>query len=519
MTSHPIGICSLAVNFPSLIRTNDYWYEKFPELTVQAQPKRVRLPKTAQSTCNDDGFEIWSQEVAPYLNDPFRGNVERRVLGQDESSLMLECSAAKEALQAANLQTNEVELVICALQQRFAIANSLFCEQVGLDNASSLARQLNLHCPAWNLESTCSSALVALQNAQVLVQTGEYRNVLVVVSQIGSRAVDDEDTLSWSMGDGAGAFVVSSLKPNQGVLGTKIISTTATCGAYSHEFVTDERGVPRMRTRTGENASMLAETAVDFVRICCEGAAAKVGVALNRIDFFAFNTPTAWSASVCTRALGIEPERTINLYPRYANIGAVLPIANLYHAAQLGKLRENDLVLVYTNGAGATAGATVMRWGDVALGAIPAPPISVTPEQEKIHLAAIDFRSAEKPAVTEIGSLSREQLLAAEPGQRRQILETYLLEWLAISLQFPPGKLTSQQTFALLLDSLMALMFKSRIEADLQVKVPMETFFGDNTIAQLAEQLLNQWALTNLIASQRIDAADTYQEAREKLSL
>lgn len=509
MTGHPIGICSLAVSFPSLIRTNDYWYEKFP-LTVQAQAKRVRSPKTAQSTCNDDGFEIWSQEVAPYLNDPFRGNVERRVLGQDESSLTLECSAAKEALQAANLQTNEIELVI---------VTSLFCEQVGLGNASALAHQLNLHCPAWNLESTCSSALVALQNAQVLVQTGEYRNVLVVVSQIGSRAVDDEDTLSWSMGDGAGAFVVSSLKPNQGVLGTKIISTTATCGAYSHEFVTDKQGVPRMRTRTGENASMLAETAVDFVRICCEGAAAKVGVALDRIDFFAFNTPTAWYTSVCARALGIEPERTINLYPRYANIGPVLPIANLYHAAQLGKLRENDLVLVYTNGAGATAGATVMRWGEVALGAIPAPPISITPEQEKIHLAAIDFRSAEKPAVTEIGSLSREQLLAAQAGQRRQILETYLLELLAISLQFPPGKLTSQQTFALLLDSLMALMFKSRIEADLQVKVPMENFFGDNTIAQLAEQLLNQWALTNLIASQRIDAADTYQEAREKLSL
>jgi 3-oxoacyl-[acyl-carrier-protein] synthase III len=510
VTSHSIGIRSLAVSFPTLIRTNDYWYEKFPELAVQAQPKRVRLPRTSQSTSNNDGIEIWSQEVAPYLNDPFRGNVERRVLSHDESSLTLEYRAAKEALDAANLHPEEVEL---------AIATSLFSEPIGLSNTSSLVRQLNLHCPAWNLESTCSSALVALQNARALVQTVDYRNVLVVVSQFGSKTVDDEDTLSWSMGDGAGAFVVSALKPNQGVLGTKIISTTATYGAYSHELVTDAQGVPRMRTRTGENASMLAETAVDFVRTCCKEAAAAAGVSLDRIHFFAFNTPTAWYASVCTRALGIDPERTINLYPRYANIGPVLPIANLYHAAQSGKLRENDLVLVYTNGAGATAGAMVMRWGDVALGAVPAPPISVTPEQEKIHLAEVDSRSAEKPPVKQIGSLSREKLLAAEPEQRRQMLETYLLGWLTTTLQLPPNQLTPQQSFASLLDSLMALMFRSRIETDLQVQVPMEKFFGENTIAQLAEQLLNQLVLVNLIATKPINAAQTHEEEREKLSL
>lgn len=509
MTSHSVGIRSLAVSFPSLIRTNDYWYEKFPELALQAQPKRVRLPRTSQSTANDDGLEIWSQEVAPYLNDPFRGNVERRVISAEESSLMLEYRAAKEALEAANLHESEVEV---------AIATSLFSEQSGLGNASSLARKLNLRCPAWNLESTCSSALVALQTARALVQAGEYRNVLVVVSQIGSNTVDDEDTLSWSMGDGAGAFIVTSLKPHQGVLGTKIISTTATCGAYSHELVTDAQGVPRMRTRTGENASMLAETAVDFARNCCEGATAAAGLTLDQIDFFAFNTPTAWYASVCTRALGIDPKRTINLYPRYANIGPVLPIANLYHAAQSGKLSENDLVLVYTNGAGATAGATVMRWGDVALGAIPDPPTGVTPEQEKIHLAAVESGSKEKP-LKETETLSREQLLTAELEKRQQILETYLLGWLTNTLQLPPNKLAPQQSLASLLDSLMALMFRSQIEADLQVQVPIEKFFGDNTIAQLVEQLLNQLALANLMATEPIDAAATCEEEREKLSL
>lgn len=500
----PVGIRSLALSFPSIIRTNDYWLEKSPELVARNKPRRARISRSTELINSNNGLDIWSQEVAPYLPDPFRGSIERRVLAPNESSLTLEYQAAKEALNAAQLAPEDVDLAIVA---------SLFPEHIGPGSAAYLARKLELRCPAWNLESTCSSAIIALQNACALLKTREYRNVLVVVSHIGSNSVDEEDTLSWSIGDGAGAFVVDSIQPNQGILGSKIVPTVATCGAYSYELITDTEGNPRIRTRTGENASMLAETAVDCVRTCCEGAAAAAGVTFEQIDFFAFNTPTAWYASVCTRALGIDPERTINLYPRYANIGPVFAIANLYHAAQVGKIRENDLVLVYTNGAAATAAAMVMRWGDVALGSAPAFPISVTPEQERIHLAI----KAEK-LCTEVKSLlSREQILAAKPGERRQILESYLLECLASSLQLPINELNSRQSLATLLDSLMAIVLRSRIETDLKVRVPMEKFFGETTVTQLAEYLLNQLTLANLISLDSIANAIGGEE-REVLS-
>ncbi|MBD2775788.1 non-ribosomal peptide synthetase [Iningainema tapete] len=476
-----VGIRALAVNFPGIIHTKEDWLKKFPELVDRVNSRRARLPVSTVSTSNHPDLDIWSQEVAPYLSDPFRGNVERRVLSQDESSLTLEYRAAKEALEAAELCAEDVELLIVAS----------FCPaQIGPGNACYLAHQLGLRCPAWNLESTCSSALIALQNASALIQTGTYRNVLIVVSHIGSKTVDEEDTLSWSMGDGAGAFVVDTLKPNQGVLSTKIIHTAATCGAYSYEITTNTQGQPQILTRTGENASALAETSVDFVRICCKDAVAAAGVTLEQIDFFAFNTPTPWYASVCTRALGIDPERIINLYPRYANIGPVLPIANLYHAAQSGKIRENDLVLVYTIGAAATAAATVMRWGDAKLGTNPA----ATVKDEKIQHATINSSIPEIVNV-ETTSLSRE-ILAAKPEERQQLLETSLLQWLAAFMQSdsdidPHERLTSY------LDSLMALTFKNRIETDLAIRVPMEHFFGENNLAQLASLLVNQLALAN----------------------
>ena len=539
MINSSVGIRSLSVSFPSIIRTNNHWSENLPNSTVENKPRRARRSRPAELTSSTNGLDIWSQAVAPYLSDPFRGSHERRVLAPDESSLTLEYRAAKDALDGAKLSPDQVDLAIVA---------SLFPEHIGPGSVTYLARQLELRCPAWNLESTCSSAIIALQNACALVRSKEYCNVLVVVSQIGSNSVDEQDTLSWSMGDGAGAFVVTSLPPNQGVLGSKIVPTTATCGAYSYELVTNAQGQPRICTRTGENANMLAETAVDCVRTCCEGAMAAAGVTKEEIKFFAFNTPTAWYARVCTQALGIDPERTINLYPRYANIGAVFPLANLYHAAQAGKIQENDLVLVYTNGAATTAAATVMRWGNVALGLAPTPPLSDPHEEESIPLTGTGS------LLSETSSLSREKLLAAAAGEQRQMLETYLRECLANLLQLPPeqlkvppfgfascsstetaktaldspeevpaaalSKLDSQQSPALLLDSLMAIVLRYRIETDLQVRVPMEKFLGENTIAKLADLLLNQFALTNLIAPELLSVSDVNAgEERERLSL
>ncbi|HEY9620576.1 MAG TPA: 3-oxoacyl-[acyl-carrier-protein] synthase III C-terminal domain-containing protein [Crinalium sp.] len=494
MITSSVGIRSLAVSFPRTIRTNQHWLHRFPELGTQIPQRQARLPRSIEYTGDATGLDIWLQQVTPYLSDPFRGSVERRVLNADESAQTLECQAAQAALSAANLSPDQVDLAIVA---------ALFPETVGPGYAAHLARELGLRCPAWSLESTCSSALIALQNAQALVKTGVYRHVLVVISHIGSRSVNEKDTLSWSMGDGAGAFVVGYAKSGQGILSTTILSTANTSGAYTHELAIAPQGKPWLQTRTGEDAKVLAETAVDFVRDCCQAAARKAGVSLDRIDFFAFNTPTAWYADVCIKALGIAPERTINLYPQYANIGPVFPIANLYLAVLDGKICENDLVLVYTNGAAATAAAIVMRWGDVALGTVSADSNRSLQEKDPVH------SNAQNPIQTTsvIGNRDlKQQLIAAIPQERQTILEAYLLEWLANARQISPTQLNTQLCLTTLLDSLLAIAFRSHLEATLQVQVPMKQFLGDNTIAHLTDFLLSQLVVSQLAAPESVNA-------------
>ncbi|MBP5975787.1 3-oxoacyl-ACP synthase [Brasilonema sp. CT11] len=377
---YSVGIRSLALSFPNTIRTNDYFRNKYPELIAQSEQRSLAKLFSLADSAPRNEFDL---EMMPYLSDPFRGTVERRVLAPGETSLTLEYKAAKDALDAAKLSPDDVDLMIVA---------SLVGEHIIPGNAVFLAEQLGLQCAAWNLDSMCSGAMVALQTASTLVRAGEYRNVLVVNSCTFSRFLDERDTLSWVAGDAAGAFIVSPLQSNQGILGSKTVHTAETCGAFYTQLAQDSQGDPRFFLRSAKGANrIISTTFANYVRTCCNGAAAAANVTLDQIDFFVLNGTTAWFANFCARVLGIDLERTINLYPKYGNIGPIAVVSNLYHAAQLGKIKENDLVLVYSLGTPANATASVMRWGDVALGPVRVhePNIAVKRAKDKSLVMAI----------------------------------------------------------------------------------------------------------------------------------
>lgn len=375
MNFKPVGIRSLAVTFPDTIRTNDYYIKNNPKLIETAdQNTLAQTFSRIKSNSNGKEPDIWTEEMIPYMSDPFRGTVERRVLAPEEKALDLQYKTACDALAAAQLSVDDIDLLL---------VTSLFPDHVLPGDAAFLAGKLGLKGAAWNVESTCTSGLVSLQTACSLVRTGEYRNVLIVVSTTYSRFTDPKDTLAFLSGDGIGAWVVGSLEENQGILGSKIINTSETCGVFYQQFTPEAPNHTYIRAHKG-TGKMFVDTTVKFLRNCCQGAVEAAGVTFDDIDFFLFNTPTAWYSKVCTRTLGIPAERTINLNPIYGNLGPAFPFANLYHAAQWGKIKENDLVLVYTMGSSSNGAAAVMRWGQVALGPAPAPAVSLNLPKEKV---------------------------------------------------------------------------------------------------------------------------------------
>lgn len=365
MTDRGVGIQSIAVSFPSIRRTNDYYTEKYPDLLEKSEQQGLaRFFSVSGSTPSN----LFEEEMIPYLSDPFRGTVERWVLGEGESSLTLEYRAASDALAAAKLTIAEVDLLLVA---------SVWPERIIFGNATALANQLGLEGAAWNINGGTGSTPIALQTACALVKAGDYSKVLVVVSCTYSHYFNQADTIPWFISDCAGAFVVSRLESNQGIISTKVVHTGTADAAVTVKLTKDVHNNPQILMQSNKETNRLISGAADkLLKTCCEGAAEAAGVSLDEIDFFIFHTLSAWFARFGARVLGISPDRTINLYPHYANCGPVLTVANLYYAAQLEKIKENDLVLVYGMGGAGVAAANVMRWGKVALGSNPLPGIN-----------------------------------------------------------------------------------------------------------------------------------------------
>jgi 3-oxoacyl-[acyl-carrier-protein] synthase-3 len=348
------------VAFPDTIRTNDFYRERFPEAVAASEERKLaRL----WSTHADAVLSEFDQAFLPYKADPFRGTVERRVLAPGEDVLSLELRAARRALEAAAVAPSDLDLVLSASFQP---------DQPGVGSGVFLARALGTGAAAWNVETACSSATAALRLAISQVRTGDAELVLCVVSCSYSRVVEPDDNFGWFLGDGCIAFVVGPCEAGQGYLASKTINTADTCGAIWYAMELDEAGKPCLRIRADDAAGRaLRDTAGEYLRRCVHGAVERAGLRTQDVDFFAFNTPTAWYADFCVRALGIEAERTIDTYPWYANTGPVLWPTNLHHAASLGRVKAGDVVLVYSVGSVSTAGAVVMRWGDVGLGPLP----------------------------------------------------------------------------------------------------------------------------------------------------
>lgn len=365
-TSMPsVGIQAIAVSVPDRVVTNDHWRRNYPEVIAKAE-ERLWMWKPDDMK---EGSPAFNRAMAPYVRDPFRGVVERRLMAPDDprTSVDFEVDAVSQALEAAGLGADDFDLLICT---SFGPDVKRADQSVG--GAAFVARELGYRGAAWNLESACSSMLLAFQTACSLVHSGQYRRVVVVVSNIYSRVTVESEPIAWGIGDAAVALVVGQVPAGTGHLGSHSINSSLTCGAIVTDVDLDEEGRPRFHMRATKRASReLRDISEPYLKECVGVALERAGVGLSEIDFCVFNTPLAWYAEFCALALGLEPESTVSVYPLYANVGAVLPGMNLHHAAHWGKIRPGDLVLMYTVGSVSSCCAAVVRWGDVALGRLP----------------------------------------------------------------------------------------------------------------------------------------------------
>jgi myxalamid-type polyketide synthase MxaE and MxaD len=111
----------------------------------------------------------------------------------------------------------------------------------------------------------------------------------------------------------------------------------------------------------------------------------------------------------------------------------------------------------------------------------------------------------------------RSTLLAAQPAERGNLLQSYLTELVARVLGVSASKLDLQQPLSNLgLDSLMAVELKNRIAVDLDVNVPMVTFLSGPSVEQAAAQLLQLLTSDTSTSSVPLSSAITHRNGEQQ---
>lgn len=291
-----------------------------------------------------------------------RFGVERRYwAGVEETSSAMGAAAARGALAQAGWEAGSLDAIIGAcgvMEQPIPGTSVLIQRRLGLGDSG---------IPAFDINATCLSFLMALDRALAGFSLGEWRRVLVVAADIASAALDFSDPeASVLFGDGAAAVALSAEGPWR---------------RLAHRFRTYGDAADACRLEAGGTRLRPHEDLPGFLagaRFAMDGRAvfratsrrfpgflddllATVGLGRGDIDLVVPHQASAAALEHLKRSLPQGHARTVDIFATVGNqIATSLPYA-LHVAREEGRLQPGGRVLLIGSSAGISLGGAVLQ--------------------------------------------------------------------------------------------------------------------------------------------------------------
>ncbi|WP_312833585.1 beta-ketoacyl-ACP synthase III [Comamonas sp.] len=266
------------------------------------------------------------------------------------SDLALE--ASKNALQAANIQATDIDLIIVATSTPdmvFPSTAAILQNKLGIANG----------CPVFDMQAVCSGFVYALTVADSMIKSGSAKRVLVVGAEVFSRILDFNDrTTCVLFGDGAGAVVLeASDKP--GILATELhadgshVDILCVPGNVSGGQVI---GSPLLRM----DGQAVFKLAVGVLDKAARAALEKADMQEADIDWLIPHQANLRIMMSTARKLKLAPEKVVVTVDQHGNTSAAsIPLA-LDHAVRSGQVKPGQNVMLEGVGGGFTWGAVLL---------------------------------------------------------------------------------------------------------------------------------------------------------------
>jgi 3-oxoacyl-[acyl-carrier-protein] synthase-3 len=275
--------------------------------------------------------------------------------GQKTSDLAL--NAARNALTAAHVAPEEVDLIVLATSTP---DNTFPATAARVQSALGVKRGA-----AFDVQAVCTGFVYALATADNFIRTGQAKTALVIGAETFSRILDWKDRGTCVLfGDGAGALVLRGAPSNGSPSERGVLSTHLHSDGSGYDLLYVDGGVSSTQT-TGhlrmEGKEVFKYAVLRLAEVVDEALAAN-GLQARDVDWLVPHQANRRIIDAMGKKLGLTSDKVVITIDRHANTSAAsVPLA-LAEATSAGRIQPGQLVLLEAMGGGLTWGASLVRW-------------------------------------------------------------------------------------------------------------------------------------------------------------
>jgi 3-oxoacyl-[acyl-carrier-protein] synthase-3 len=277
----------------------------------------------------------------------------RRVAAESETTSDLGAQAAREAMEAAGVGPEDIDLIIVATTTPDMVFPSTACivqRKLGIRRGAAL-----------DVQAVCTGFVYALAIADKFVASGQHQRALVIGTEIFSRLLDWSDRRTCVLfGDGAGAVVLEHSE-TPGVISTHLHAD----GEYADILCVPggvHSGAVQGRAFLHMDGQAVFRFAVRALEEVCEETLGANGFTGADIDWLVPHQANVRIIQATAQKLGLPPERVVMTLEQQGNTSAAsVPLA-LDAAVRDGRIQRNHLVMLEAVGGGMTWGSVLLRW-------------------------------------------------------------------------------------------------------------------------------------------------------------
>jgi 3-oxoacyl-[acyl-carrier-protein] synthase-3 len=289
-----------------------------------------------------------------------RTGIRERRISTGENTSQISTKAALKAMESANIQAKDIDLIIVATLTPDCFTPSTACivqKNIGAVNAT-----------CFDLSAACTGFIYALDVASQFIITGRYSNALVIGAETLSKILNWKDRSTCVLfGDGAGAAVIKASDNNE-----TISFYTASDGSKG-DYLRSEN-IPVANPFVKENYALYDDNyvhmegkeifkfAVSAMGETIEKLLEQSGEIIDNIKYIVPHQANLRIIDFTAKRLKIDPSKFFVNLNKFGNTSAASIAIALDDLVRSNVLKPKDKIILVGFGGGLTYGGAIFQW-------------------------------------------------------------------------------------------------------------------------------------------------------------